>query len=159
VIGNVLGYFDTGSRNGTWTIYVEVLEQSTGNHYQLATPVKVMLNNALVVEPRIDITNGEGACGDFTVGDPVSGPYQAFVPYFSSLRFDVQPPMGGRFHVGTTNPPPVSAGSLRVYPTVPNGGESGFFTLLTGPTADEPTITPLPKCGYIVEAWLTDRTI
>jgi hypothetical protein len=100
----------------------------------------------------INITSGGGACGDFTIGDIITGTYSASDQHFGSLRLFVSPGLGGSFTSPAPLPPSVATMPLiRTYAGgVSTHGESGTWSLDTG---------GMPKCGYTVRLHVSDRTI
>lgn len=151
VVGNVLARWQTGGLSGVWQIVIEAKNPAVVGPSWFSNSVTVRLDNTAPV-PSIAITSGGGNCADFTIGDIISGTYAAFDEHFGSLTLSVLPAQGGSF----TTPPPLPAAPSphmplsRSYPLVPTGGEAGTWSLDT---------TGMPRCGYVLEIGVTDRTI
>jgi hypothetical protein len=160
VVGNVLYRWYTGNKMGRYRIFMQVRNKFTLATWPLATNLYVKLNNSPSVEPSVTITSGGGSCADFMLGDEIVGTYQAFEPYFGSTSLDLLPFSAATHLVSNaqfpspTNAEIKSGGSSRSYTGLPggtpDGGESGHWLLET---------VGLPKCGYVIELWMTDRTI
>lgn len=145
VVQNVLAHWHTGAAmTGLWKIKIEAKDPVTNMVYPGVQIVTVRLDNK-VPDAGITITSGGGPCADFTIGDVITGTYEAIDEHFGSLNLGVSPGLGGTF----TAPPSLP----RVYPTdVPSGtGETGTTWSLD--TAG------MPKCGYVVRIHVKDRTI
>jgi hypothetical protein len=166
VVGDILYQWDTGAKMGRYRIFMEVRDKTTLATWPLATNVYVKLNNSPLAYPTVVITSGSGPCGDFHVGDEISGTYQAFEPYCGGISIDIQPPdpalpYGIHEHLLSSADPPYTAahiktgGWYRNYTGglpggVPTWGEDGYWLIETN---------GLSPCGYIVELWMSDRTI
>jgi len=162
VVDDLLYPWQTAGRSGGYRIYMEVWNTATNQIFPLTQWVYVTLNNAAPALPTIEITAGSGKCGDFFVGDPVFGTYEALEPFCGSISVDLLPTNAPQVYM--VSPPlatPTAAAIQaagqappRVYTNlpggVPTGGEAGNWLVTT---------TGLPKCGYVVEVWMADRTI
>lgn len=159
-VGNVLASWRTHGLTGYWRIRILAKEEASPVPQWVSNVVRVRIDDqAPAVD--LDITSGGGACADFTIGDVISGTYSATDEHFGDLRFVVLPPVisgnpsGGEF----TSPAPYPGVDLmplnRAYnagapPGVPTAGEAGTWSLDT---------TGMPRCGYVVELGVWDRTI
>src|SRR5581483_7403273 len=74
VVGNILGYVTTAGNAWLW-IYVEA-QDALSNPLGASTPKLIRLDNQAPVS-TIEITSGGGSCGDFSVGDTITGAYSA----------------------------------------------------------------------------------
>jgi hypothetical protein len=81
-------------------------------------------------------------CGTFHVGDIIHGTYAVSDEHMGAFTLSVQPAANAN---GAT-PAPAS----KTYPLLPTLGESGTWTLDTG---------PMDPCGYVVRLYAHDRTI
>ncbi|MBR9919978.1 MAG: hypothetical protein GYB31_04005 [Bacteroidetes bacterium] len=154
-VGNVLGRWNTSGLSGRWIIRI-VAKDPVSNNSWVSNIVAVHLDNESP-QVSLQITSGGGDCADFRVGDTISGIYSASDAHFNALSFRVLPttiggsPSGGSF----TAPAPLPAGGTmplvrRYSGGVPNGGEAGNWSLDT---------SGMPRCGYVIELGVTDRTI
>lgn len=141
VVGNLLARWQTAGLSGLWQIKVEVKDPANPGPIWSGSVVTVCLDN-IAPGTAIDITSGGGPCGDFTIGDVISGTYSVSDEHFGRLNFTVAPALGGTF----TSPSPLP----RSYPTVPTTGEAGTWSLNTA---------GMPICGYVVRIHAWDRTI
>ncbi len=144
VAGNVLAKWQTaGKPNGLWQIKMDVYEPSTSTFFPAVNTATILLDN-VAPSVSINITSGGGSCGDFFVGDKISGNYSVSDLHFYYLSLELLPAAGGTF----TAPVP-----LPLYWTDPGAstfGSTGTWTLDT---------TGLPPCGYVVVLNAWDRTI
>jgi hypothetical protein len=130
--------------NGQALIYIEAIEAGTA--LGATTPKLIQLDNTAPVS-TVAITSGAGSCGDFKVGDTISGTYATSDnEALGGVSFSLEPPPAG--------PPAVfslSHSPLVVTPT----SESGTWTLDT----KLPGTAGLDPCGYVLRFDGTDRTI
>jgi len=148
---------------GLWEIRIEAKDTLTNTLYLAGTTicavdgttrqnVKVWLDE---VAPTADVVitgfsigpgpiQPAGDCATFTKGVIIHGTYSVSDEHFGSLSLTIQP--AGPANGATINPP------SRVYGPpdfVPTTGESGTWTLDTG---------PMDPCGYVVRLSTSDRT-
>lgn len=145
---NVLAHWDTGSKSGLWQL--QVVAKDTGGGLWYSEVVNVFLDN-VAPTASVTITSGSGDCGDFFIGNPISGAYSVADQHLYYFRLSVTPSLGGQFTM--PNPTPVTGSRMpltRSYPTVSTLGESGNWTLDT---------TGMPRCGYNIWINVWDRTI
>jgi hypothetical protein len=143
VSNNVLAKWQTaGKLGGLWQIKMDVYDPSSNTFSPASNTATIMLDN---VDPTvsIDITSGGGSCGDFHVGDKISGTYSVSDLHFHGVLLQVLPG-GGSF----TEPVPLPR--LWTDPGASTFGDAGTWTLDTG---------GLPPCGYVVLLTANDRTI
>lgn len=157
---HLLAVWNTSGKTGLWDIMVEALDPVSNTPYVAGMitcvadgtsrqNVTIELDNAAPltslaitgfsrgggpVQPAVD-------CATFQVGDVISGTYSVADEHFGSFTLDVQP--AAHTHGATVNP------HTRSYPTVPNAGESGTWTLDT---------KGMDPCGYTVQLLSSDRT-
>lgn len=152
VAGNVLAQWQTaGKLDGLYQIKMDVYDPSTSTFFPAVNTATILLDNTAPVglpldtkQPFLNITSGGGSCGDFHVGDKITGSYAVSDLHFYLLGLELLPPSGGTF----TAPVP-----LPRYWTDPGAstlGDAGTWTLDT---------TGLPPCGYVVVINAYDRTI
>lgn len=142
VAQNVLARWQTGpGMTGLWKIKIEAFDPKTNAIYPGAKIITVCLDNTAPLA-EIAITSGAGPCGDFKVGEKISGTYKVSDEHFGSLWLSIQPALGGSF----TSPSPLP----RTYPIVSTLGESGTWELKTD---------GMPPCGYVIYLGVYDRTI
>jgi hypothetical protein len=152
VAQNVLARWQTGGLSGLWQIKIQATDPAVSGSLWPSNVVTIRLDNQAPV-PSVTITSGAGPCGDFLVGDTISGEYSVTDEHFGVLRLSVQPALGGEF----TSPAPIlGTGMLmpleRHYapPVVPTMGDGGTWTLDT---------SGMPRCGYVIYLEVWDRTI
>jgi hypothetical protein len=148
-VGNELAHWYTGGLNGLWKLRIRAKDPAVVGPEWFTDVVTVKLDNK-APEASITITSGSGPCGDFVIGDVISGTYSATDLHLGSLQLVVTPTMGGSF----TSPAPHPAGPTmpltRTYPGVPTLGEAGHWSLDT---------SGMPRCGYTIYLQVWDRTI
>lgn len=148
-VGNVLARWNTSGLSGVWRLRIRAKDPAVVGPEWFSDVVTVKLDNT-APDVAITITSGGGPCGDFTIGDVISGTYSATDLHFGSLQLSVAPALGGSF----TSPAPLPAGPTmpltRTYPGVPTTGEAGNWSLDT---------SGMPRCGYTVHLHVWDRTI
>jgi hypothetical protein len=159
-LGNLLAAWITSDpMTGFWEIKIEAKDTLTNTLYVAATTtcfdgttrqnVKVWLDE---VAPTADVTitgfsvgpgpiQPAGDCATFTKGVTVHGTYSVADEHFGYLTLTIEP--AGPANGAAVNP------SARSYPAVPDAGESGTWTLDTG---------PMDPCGYVVRLYTCDRT-
>jgi hypothetical protein len=145
VAGNVLAQWQTAGKSGLWQIKMDVYDPATSTFFPAVNTAAIYLDNAAPsLVPPISITSAGGSCGDFKVGDKITGTYNVSDEHFYYLSFELLPPNGGSFTAPTPLP------RFWTDPGASTLGDSGTWTLDT---------TGLPPCGYVVilNAW--DRTI
>jgi hypothetical protein len=140
VHGNVLHRWQTAGKEGDWLIKAEVTSNPALGPQYTSAVTRVKLDNT-APQADIAITSGGGNCADFTIGDLIQGTFKATDTHFRSMSLALLPPNGGTF----TQPSPMPA-----YPAFPTGVAAGTWALDT---------TGLPRCGYVVEIRVVDRTI
>ncbi len=148
-VGNVLGRWDTGSREGDWHIRIRVKDPANPPTEWISTAVKVRLDNSHP-NAMIDITSGGGACADFLIGDTITGTYEATDLHFGSFSLSVAPALGGSFTNPAPTPPHGTMPLVRTRVSTGNGGELGNWSLDT---------TGMPRCGYTIWIHAYDRAI
>ena len=155
-VGNVLGRWITGSREGIWHMRIRVKDPANPPTEWISSAVKVRLDNTWPVA-EIDITSGGGACADFLIGDIITGSYKATDTHFSSFSLSVAPGLGGSFVApAPTLPSPGSIMPLvRTRVSTGNGGEDSAVTGVDW----ELDTSGMPRCGYTVWIHSYDRTI
>ena len=143
VSGNVLAKWQTaGKPNGLWQIKMDVFDPSTSTFFPAVNTATILLDN-VAPSPAITITTGGGSCGDFFVGDEISGNYSVSDLHFYELSLGLLPG-GGTFTA------PVPLPRFWTDPGASTLGDTGTWTLDT---------TGLPPCGYVVVLNAWDRTI
>jgi len=143
VAGNVLAKWQTaGKSNDLWQIKMDVYDPSTSTFFPAVNTATILLDNVAPV-PSITITSGGGSCGDFYVGDTISGNYSVTDLHFYELSLELLPG-GGTFTA------PVPLPRFWTDPGASTLGDSGTWTLDT---------SGLPPCGYVVVLNAWDRTI
>ncbi|HEX6909742.1 MAG TPA: hypothetical protein VF142_05095 [Longimicrobium sp.] len=140
VHGNVLHRWQTAGKQGDWLIKAEVTSNPAAGPQYSSAAIKVRLDNTAPAA-AINITTGGGNCADFTIGDLVQGTFTATDTHYGAMSLHLLPPNGGTF----TQPAPMPA-----YPASPTGVVGGTWALDT---------TGLPRCGYVVQIHVRDRTI
>lgn len=148
-VGNVLGRWDTGSREGVWHIRIRVKDPANPPTEWISTAVKVRLDNSHPVA-KIDITSGGGACADFLIGDTITGTYEATDLHFGRFSLSVAPGLGGSFTSPAPTPPHSTMPLVRTRVSTGNGGEVGNWSLDT---------SGMPRCGYTIWVHAYDRAI
>lgn len=144
VSGNVLAKWQTaGKPNGLWQIKMDVYDPSTSTFFPAVNTATILLDN-VAPSASITITSGGGSCGDFFVGDAISGNYAVGDLHFYDLSLELLPGGGGSFTA------PVPLPRFWTDPGASTLGDSGTWTLDT---------TGLPPCGYVVILNAYDRTI
>lgn len=142
---NVLAFWQTSpGMSGLWKIKIKT-KDSGGTVYPGAQVITIRLDNTNPTA-NIAITSGGGGCGDFVIGDTISGTYSVSDEHFGRLVFSVEPGMGSPVFTS----PVLDSGNSRSYPTVPTLGESGTWSLDT---------SNMPRCGYVIRLPVRDRTI
>jgi hypothetical protein len=145
VAGNILAQWQTaGLADALWKIKMDFYDPSTSTFHYGVDSATILLDNTPPNPNPFLITSGGGSCGDFHVGEKISGTYSVSDLHFYFLELVLLPPSGGAF----TAPTP-----LPRYWTDPGAstfGDAGSWTLDT---------TGLPPCGYVVELNAYDRTI
>jgi hypothetical protein len=152
VAGNVLAKWQTaGKPDGLYQIKMDVYDPLVPAFFSAVNTATILLDNTAPVGlpdnptvPFINITSGGGSCGDFHVGDKITGSYAVSDLHFWQLSLELLPPSGGAFTA------PVPLPRFWTDPGASTLGDVGTWTLDT---------TGLPPCGYVVllNAW--DRTI
>jgi hypothetical protein len=163
-LNRLLAVWNTSApMTGLWEIRIEAKDTLTNTLYLAGTTVcavdgttrqnvKVWLDE---VAPTADVTitgfsvgpgpiQPAGDCATFTKAVIIHGTYSVSDEHFGSLSLTIQP--AGPANGATINPP------SRVYGPpdfVPTTGESGTWTLDTG---------PMDPCGYVVRLSTSDRT-
>jgi hypothetical protein len=161
VPSGLLAVWNTASKTGKWDIVIDAynpigpVSYPAGGTFcasdgSFRSMVTIDLDNAAPitslaitgfsrgggpVQPAVD-------CATFEAGDVIHGTYSVFDEHFGNLALVVEP--SGPANGATVNP------SSRSYPTVPNIGETGNWTLDT---------TGMEPCGYTVQLQTNDRTI
>jgi hypothetical protein len=131
---NTLGFWPSVGDDQAW-IYLEA-KDGLGVLGVATVPKLIQLDNTVPTD-AISITSGGGSCGDFKVGDPISGDYSAGDnEALSSVSFSLEPFPKAISHV-VTSPPSDTF-------------QSGTWSLDT---------TGLAPCGYVVHLEAYDRTI
>jgi hypothetical protein len=144
VSGNVLTKWQTaGKPNGLWQIKMDVYDPSTNMFFPAVNTATILLDNVAPL-PNIIITSGGGSCGDFYVGDEISGTYSVSDLHFYFLSLELLPGGGGSFTA------PVPLPRFWTDPGASTLGDAGTWTLNTA---------GLPPCGYVVVLNAYDRTI
>jgi|KBSSwiStaDraftv2_1062776.scaffolds.fasta_scaffold00578_21 hypothetical protein len=161
VPSGLLAVWNTLSKTGKWDIMIDAynpvgpVPYPAGGSFcaadgTLRSMVTVDLDNAAPI-PSLAVTGfsrGGGPvqpavdCATFQVGDVIHGTYSVFDEHFGALALVVEP--AGHAGGATVNP------ASRSYPTVPNTGESGTWTLDTH---------GMDPCGYTIQLQTNDRTI
>lgn len=140
VHGNVLHHWQTAGKQGDWLIRAEVTANPAAGAQYTSAIIRVRLDNTAPVAD-IAITSGGGNCADFTIGDLIQGTFTATDVHFGSMSLHLLPTSGGAF----TQPMPMPS-----FSTDPTGVVGGTWALDT---------TGLPRCGYVVQIQVRDRTI
>lgn len=155
-VGNVLARWQTAGLNGLYVIRVVAKLPPDDTTLWESEWVYVHLDNTRP-EPMIRIDSGDGDCADFTIGDEITGTYEAFDDHFKHLTLKVLPtriaglPSGGQFTAPASLPPDGMMPLVRTYRGgVPGTGESQGWTLDTA---------GMVRCGYVIEIGVRDRTI
>ena len=144
VAGNVLAQWQTaGKPNDLWQIKMDLYDPSTSTFFPAVNTATILLDN-VAPSPNISITSGGGSCGDFYVGDKISGNYSVSDLHFYLLSLELLPGGGGAFTA------PVPLPRFWTDPGASTFGDAGTWTLDT---------TGLPPCGYVVVLNAYDRTI
>jgi hypothetical protein len=144
VAGNVLAQWQTaGKPNDLWQIKMDVYDPSTNTFFPAVNTATILLDN-VAPSANISITSGGGSCGDFFVGDKISGNYSVSDLHFYLLSLELLPGGGGTFTA------PVPLPRFWTDPGASTFGDAGTWTLDT---------TGLPPCGYVVVLNAWDRTI
>jgi hypothetical protein len=140
-----------GKPDGLYQIKMDMYDPSTNTFYYTVATATILLDNTLPAGlpddpnvPFINITSGGGSCGDFHVGDKISGSYAVSDLHFYYLSLELLPPSGGAFTA------PVPLPRYWTDPGASTNGDAGTWTLDT---------TGLPPCGYVVVLGALDRTI
>ena len=151
-IGNVLARWYAGGLTGLWKIRVRVKDPSLSPSPIWTSDVVTVRLDSDAPKASITITSGGGPCADFNVGTPISGTYSATDEHFGKLQLTVLPALGGgSFTTPLPLPPGATMPLVRTYSGGVSGtGESGNWKLDT---------KGMPKCGYVVELSVWDRTI
>ncbi|HEY7338947.1 MAG TPA: hypothetical protein VH639_28920 [Bryobacteraceae bacterium] len=152
VANNVLAKWQTaGKPDGLYTITMDVYDPSTSTFFLAVNSATILLDNTApaglpndATKPFINITSGGGSCGDFRVGDPISGSYSVSDLHFFDLSLGLLPSGGGAFTA------PVPLPRFWTDPGASTFGDAGTWTLDT---------SGLPPCGYVVVLTASDRTI
>ncbi|MBV9443881.1 MAG: hypothetical protein JO217_14460 [Acidobacteriaceae bacterium] len=152
VAGNVLAqWYTLGKPDGLYQIKMDVYDPSTSTFFPAVNTATILLDNTPPAglpynakTPFINITSGGGSCGDFHVGDKITGSYAVSDLHFYDLSLELLPPSGGAFTA------PVPLPRFWTDPGASTLGDSGTWTLDT---------TGLPPCGYVVVLNAYDRTI
>ncbi len=143
VANNVLAKWQTAGKNGLYQIKMDVYDPSTNTFFPAVNTATILLDN-VAPTASINITSGGGSCGDFHVGDKISGQYSASDLHFYFLSLTLLPGGGGAFTA------PVPLPRFWTDPGASTFGDSGTWTLDT---------KGLPPCGYVVVLDAYDRTI
>jgi hypothetical protein len=134
VAQNTLGYWQSAGDGQAW-IYMET-KDTIGD---LGTPTAlklIQLDNTYPTD-AISITSGGGSCGDFKIGDTITGDYSASDnEALAGVSFSLEPFPKAISHVVTSPPSPTF--------------QAGTWTLDT---------SGLDPCGYVVRLDASDRTI
>jgi len=152
VANNVLAKWQTsGKPDGLYQIKMDAYDPSTSTVFPAVNTATILLDNTapagLPTNPKtpfINITSGGGSCGDFHVGDKITGSYSVSDLHFWQLSLELLPPSGGAFTA------PVPLPRFWTDPGASTLGDAGTWTLDT---------TGLPPCGYVVVLNAYDRTI
>lgn len=149
-VGNVLARWQTSGLTGVWRIRIRVKDPDNPGPVWTSNVVTVRIDSA-APQPSIDITSGGGACADFVIGDVISGAYAVTDEHFGRLTVSVLPALGGSFTAPAPLPPGPTMPLTRTYAGgVPTAGEAGLWSLDT---------SGMPRCGYVIELGVWDRTI
>lgn len=141
VVGNVLARWGTGGLNGLYDIRIEALDAS--NTVWFGNSIRVMLDNIAPAINDFRITTGGGNCADFTSGTLIDGVYDISDEHLGAMNLTLLPANGGAF----TAPLPLP----RIYPTAsPVTADAGAWQFNT---------EHLPRCGYVIQLTVSDRTI
>jgi hypothetical protein len=160
VPSGLLAVWNTAGKTGKWDIMIDAYNPIGPVHYPaggtfcakdgtIRAQVTIDLDNAAPIT-SLQITGysrGGGPvqpaadCQTFEQGDIIHGTYSVFDEHFGSLALVVEP--SGPANGATVTP------SSRSYPTVPNTGESGTWTLDT---------SKMEPCGYTIQLQTNDRT-
>lgn len=143
---NTLGYWPSSiGGDGEARIYIEA-KDVVGPLGTATVPKLIKLDNTAPTS-AVEITSGGGSCGDFKVGDVISGKYSTSDN--EGLRwppgFQLEPPPGDPSLYKLTH------SATAVTPT----SESGTWTLETKPSGTK----GLNPCGYVLRFDGYDRTI
>jgi hypothetical protein len=134
VAQNVLGYWQSSGDGQAW-IYMET-KDIVGALGTPTTPKLIQLDNTYP-DATISITSGGGSCGDFKIGDTITGDYSASDnEALDHVAFSLEPFPKAIGHLVTSPPSPTF--------------QSGTWSLET---------TGLDPCGYVVRLDAVDRTI
>ena len=152
VANNVLAKWQSSAKpDGLYQIKMDVYDPSTSTFFPAVNTATILLDNTPPAglpdnptTPFIDITSGGGSCGDFHVGDKITGSYAVSDLHFYYLSLELLPPSGGVFTA------PVPLPRFWTDPGASTLGDAGTWTLDT---------TGLPPCGYVVVLNAWDRTI
>jgi hypothetical protein len=161
VPSGLLAVWNTAGKTGKWDIMIDAVNPVGNIHYPAGgtfcsnngtfrSQVTIDLDNAVpITSLAITGFSRDGGpvqpaadCQTFEQGDVIHGTYSVFDEHFGALALVVEPAVSAN---GATVDP-----SSRSYPTVPNTGESGTWTLDT---------TPMDPCGYTIQLQSNDRTI
>jgi hypothetical protein len=143
VTGNVLAKWQTaGKPHGLYKIKMDVYDPSTMTFFPAVNHATILLDNVAPLS-SIGITSGGGSCGDFHIGDKISGTYSVTDLHFHALSLQLLP-AGGTFTA------PVPLPRHWTDPGASTSGDTGVWTLDTA---------GLPPCGYVVRLSAADRTI
>jgi len=152
VANNVLAKWQTlGKPDGLYQIKMDVYDPVTSTFFPAVNTATILLDNTPPAglpdnptTPFINITSGGGSCGDFHIGDKITGSYAVSDLHFYYLSLELLPPSGGAFTA------PVPLPRFWTDPGASTLGDAGTWTLDT---------TGLPACGYVVVLNAWDRTI
>ena len=131
---NTLGYWQSAGDGQAW-IYMEA-KDTIGDLGTSTTPKLVQLDNTYPTA-SISIISGGGSCGDFKIGDTITGDYSASDnEALNYVAFGLEPFPKTITHVVTSPPSPTF--------------QDGTWSLDT---------SGLDPCGYVVRLDAVDRTI
>jgi hypothetical protein len=134
VAQNALGYWQSAGDGQAW-IYMEA-KDTIGDLGTPTTLKLIQLDNTYPAD-AISITSGGGSCGDFKIGDTITGDYSASDnEALAGVSFSLEPFPKAISHVVTSPPSPTF--------------QAGTWTLDT---------SGLDPCGYVVRLDAADRTI
>jgi hypothetical protein len=161
----LLGVWNTADpMTGRWEIHIEALDTLTNTTYiadvthcgdGTTRQTVIVKLDELRPTPNITITDFStdggvtwqpaAACDDFVKGVWIRGQYTVSDQHFGTLELRVDP-------VAAANGATVEPSSRTYYlpDLVPTGGETGTWTLKTG---------PMDACGYVIRLDAYDRTI
>lgn len=143
VANNVLAEWQTAGKSSLWQIRMDVYNPATSTFFPAVNATAILLDNT-PPSATITITSPGGSCGDFKVGDKITGNYSVSDLHFYDLSLELLPGGGGAFTAPTPLP------RFWTDPGASTFGDSGTWTLDT---------TGLPPCGYVVVLNADDRTI